>query len=210
MIIINNILDVEKHIGDFDAIIFDLDDTLYSEKEYVRSGYREIAKYFQTIPQMEEKLWKYFLKGLKPINEILKEEGMFSEENLAKAIEIYRNHKPDIHLYDGVIELLKKIKKTNKKIGMITDGRPEGQRAKLESLKIRPFFDEIIITDELGGVEYRKPNKVAFNLIVNKLDVSFDKAVYIGDNLRKDFVAPQELKMESIFFNNADGIYKFN
>ena len=46
MIVIDNILDLEKHIDGLDAVIFDLDDTLYSEKEYVRCGYRRIADYY--------------------------------------------------------------------------------------------------------------------------------------------------------------------
>ena len=40
MLEISDILEVRKHIEGLKAVIFDLDDTLYSEKEYVRSGYR--------------------------------------------------------------------------------------------------------------------------------------------------------------------------
>ncbi len=41
---IQNILDVERLIKDVDAVIFDLDDTLYPEKEYVRSGYKKLQR----------------------------------------------------------------------------------------------------------------------------------------------------------------------
>lgn len=47
MVEIDNIIDVKKDINNVDAVIFDLDDTLYSEKEYVRSGYQKIAEYFE-------------------------------------------------------------------------------------------------------------------------------------------------------------------
>ena len=46
-----NILDTVKYIDGLKAIIFDMDDTLYSEKEYIRSGYRKIAELF---PQIED------------------------------------------------------------------------------------------------------------------------------------------------------------
>lgn len=37
---VTNILDAVKYIDGLKAIIFDMDDTLYSEKESVKSGYR--------------------------------------------------------------------------------------------------------------------------------------------------------------------------
>ncbi len=44
MIQINKITEVQNYLDGLEAVIFDLDDTLYGEKEYVRSGYREVAK----------------------------------------------------------------------------------------------------------------------------------------------------------------------
>ena len=44
MVIITNILEVEQHLDGITGVIFDLDDTLYSEKQYVRSGYKAVSK----------------------------------------------------------------------------------------------------------------------------------------------------------------------
>ena len=49
MLIIDNITQVEQYIDDIDGIIFDLDDTLYPEREYVWSGYQAIAKKFPYV-----------------------------------------------------------------------------------------------------------------------------------------------------------------
>ena len=38
-------------------------------------------------------------------------------------------------------------------------------------------------------------------------DVPYESIVYIGDNLKKDFIAPKLLGMKSIYFKNADGLY---
>ena len=94
-----------------------------------------------------------------------------------------------------------------KKIGLITDGRPEGQRNKLYALNIYNLLDEIIITDELGGIEYRKPNETAFRLMSQRLHIPFNQMVYVGDNPTKDFVAPERLGMQTIFFKNPNGLY---
>ena len=92
-------------------------------------------------------------------------------------------------------------------MGVITDGRSEGQRAKIKALGLDELVDHIIITDELGGVEYRKPNKTAFVKMQELLDVPFEEMCYIGDNIKKDFVAPNMLGMRSIWFRNMDGLY---
>ena len=47
MVIITNILEIEQHLDGITSVIFDLDDTLYSEKQYVRSGYKAVAKVHQ-------------------------------------------------------------------------------------------------------------------------------------------------------------------
>lgn len=200
-IIVKDILDVEKYFSNIDAVIFDLDDTLYSEKQYIRSGYKKIADYFN-IPEMEKEMWTCFENGGRAIDEVLKAHGLISKKE--QALYIYRFQEPNISLYSGVEELLIRTKK-KKKIGIITDGRPEGQRAKLKALNIN--VDKVIITDELGGTEYRKPNSKAFEIMQKELNTEFEKMIYIGDNIKKDFIAPQKLGMKYIWFKNPDGLY---
>lgn len=204
MITIEKILDCEPYLKDVRGVIFDLDDTLYSEKEYVKSGYAAVAAAFPSVKEMEARLWDAFEKKLPALDFVLEQEGLLCEK--ARALDIYRAHTPSIHLYPGIPALLSRLRET-KKLGMITDGRPEGQRAKLAALGLAPLFDAIVVTDELGGAEYRKPNEAAFRLVQQRLDLPFDSLVYIGDNPKKDFVAPQALGMQSIYFRNKDGLY---
>lgn len=206
MIIVTDILDCEQHLDQVDAVIFDLDDTLYSEKDYVRSGYRAVATVFAQVENMEAKLWEAFERKLPAIDVVLEAEGILDPQNKEKALQAYRSHMPDIMLYPGVEQLLRRLKQ-NKKLGLITDGRPEGQRAKIESLRVATFFEKIIVTDEMGGPAYRKPNEAAFRLMQHALDVPYEKMVYIGDNINKDFIAPQNLGMKTIYFQNKDGLY---
>lgn len=207
MIEITNILDVEKCLNGIKAAVFDLDDTLYSEKEYVKSGFKAIAAEFSQIDDLYEKLLFAFEKGKQAIDEVLKAENIYSEENKKRCLNIYRNHIPQINLYSGVREMLEKTKRKGLKLGIITDGRPEGQRAKIGALNICDLFDEIIITDELGGIQYRKPNPEAFKKMGEVLDASYKEMIYIGDNANKDFMAPQKMGMKCVWFKNQDGIY---
>lgn len=203
MIKIHSILDTEKHLSQIKGVVFDLDDTLYSEKEYVWSGFQEIAKHFPDVSNLAEKLWAVFLNGDKAIDKVFDAEGLAQYKT--DALKIYRFHTPNIHLYPGVAEMIQRIMQSGRQIGIITDGRPEGQRAKLLALKLN--FRHIIITDELGGPEYRKPNRIAYVLMKEQMQIKYEHMVYIGDNIHKDFIAPDSLGMNSIYFSNPSGIY---
>ena len=130
------------------------------------------------------------------------------EDEKAEVLKAYRSHKPDIHPYSGVAEMIAELKEKGIKVGIITDGRPAGQRNKLKSLGLD--IDDVIITDELGGIQFRKPCDIAFRIMATRWRLNPADIVYVGDNPAKDFQAPQQLGMRCIFFKNPDGIYCSN
>lgn len=208
MIEINEITEVMNYISGLSAVVFDLDDTLYSEKEYVRSGYKAIAKIIPQVVDVEEKLWDAFEEKKPAIDTVLIDEGIYSDELKERCLSVYRIHEPDIHLYSGVADMLKEIRKKGLGIGIITDGRPEGQKAKIAALDLESMVDAIIITDELGGPEYRKPCGKAFHLMRDRIgNGGYRVMCYVGDNIKKDFIASEALGMRSIWFRNKDGLY---
>ena len=183
------------------GVIFDLDDTLYSEKEYVRSGYKAVSDYLGG--EYEERLWNFFEAGKLAIDELMKEIGR--EDEKETVLEVYRSHKPNIHLYPGVAEIINVLKSRDIKVGIITDGRPEGQRNKIEALGLD--VDDVIITDELGGMQFRKPCDISYKIIITRWRLNPADVVYVGDNSVKDFQAPQQLGMQTICFVNKDGLH---
>ena len=207
MIEIHKITDVLLHLDGLKAIAFDLDDTLYSEKEYVKSGYSAVSQMLPQIKNAEAKLWQAFEKKKSAIDELLLSEGIYTDELKQKCLEVYRYHQPTIHLYDGVAEMLMLLRKQGLLLGIITHGRPEGQWAKITALKLTEYVDQIIVTDELGGVKYRKPNKKAFMLLKELFDVQFSQMCYVGDNIKKDFIPCEQLDIKPAYFVNKDGLY---
>lgn len=138
----------------------------------------------------------------------MKDGGIYSEKLKERCLSIYRNHKPDIHLYAGVEDMLKEIHERGLDIGIITDGHPEGRRKKMTALGLEPIVDEIIITDELGGPDFRKPCGKAFYLMRDMIGKGgYSTMCYVGDNIKKDFIAPKEFGMRCIWFRNKDGVY---
>lgn len=186
------------------GVIFDLDDTLYAEKEYVRSGFRAVAKYLEN-DEAKEKLWNYFLEGKNAIDELLEELGQ--QEKKPHCLTVYREQMPEITLYEGARELIGKLKEAGIRVGIITDGRVSGQQNKLAALGLDELVEDRIITDALGGERFRKPNDIAFRIMQCRWGLPFEEMAYVGDNLNKDFQAPRQLGMRCIYFENRDGLY---
>ena len=195
---------IKEGKGKIKGVIFDLDDTLYSEKEYVKSGFKAVSDYLGG--GYEDKLWQYFEAGKPAVDELLKDLGRETTE--VTVLKEYRRHKPKIHLYDGVKELLENLRQRGIRTGIITDGRPEGQRNKIEALGLEKMVDDIIITDELGGVQFRKPCDIAFRIMIQRWRLNPAEVIYVGDNITKDFQASQQLGMKSILYKNEKGLYR--
>lgn len=186
------------------GVIFDLDDTLYSEKQYVKSGFRAVAELLGK-KDAETELWNCFLSGQPAIDTYLQQENLLDKKN--ECLKVYRDHKPNITLYSGVIELINELLAKGIKVGIITDGRVQGQKNKIAALGLDKVIEDIIITDELGGEQFRKPNDIAFRIMQCRWRVPFEQMMYVGDNINKDFQAPRQLGMQSVWFKNPDGLY---
>ena len=190
------------------GVIFDLDDTLFQEKDYVRSGYAAVASYLPEVENTADRLWSYFKEGKPVIDCLLKEKGLDIQRDYL--LSVYRCHKPSITLSEETRGLLAELRKTGLKLGVITDGRPEGQRNKIAALGLDDLVDDIIITDELGGTQFRKPNNISFRIMQQRWDIPFGQLLYVGDNLAKDFQTPKQLGMRSIWLKNSNGFYSGN
>lgn len=186
------------------GVVFDLDDTLYPEREYVESGFRAVAELLGE-PAIAGEIAAAFGRGEPAIDAALGARGMLGRKQ--ECLRVYREHKPGIALFDGVRELLADLRARGVHVGLITDGRPEGQRAKLDALGLLPLVDDVIITDELGGPQFRKPCDIAFRIMQRRWAIPFEQMAYVGDNAAKDFQAPRQLGMRCVWFDNAGGLY---
>lgn len=140
MICVDNIQEAFGHIERFKGVLFDLDDTLYPEREYVRSGFQAVEQVLLQVFEAEERLWHFFEEGTTAIDDLLKQEGIFSDELKQICVEAYLRHVPCITLYPGVREGLEHLKNIGRHVGLITDGRPEGQRKNIEPADREAFL----------------------------------------------------------------------
>lgn len=195
------------------AVVFDLDDTLISEKEYVLSGFKKVSKVMEERYKLNsniiyEKMMEFFKVSSKNVfNKVLEYFDIkYSDEDILTLINVYRNHNPNISFYDDVIPTINYLKEKGIKLGIITDGYKETQHKKIEALGCEELFEEIIITDELGK-KFWKPNKKAYKIMAEKLNVKFNEMIYVGDNEQKDFIGANELGIITIMIERVDSIY---
>lgn len=172
-------------------IIFDLDDTLAYEIDYLKSAYKEIAENVDKVnsENLRLEMLEAYHKGLN-VFEILIQK--YPNSTIEELLKIYRTHFPDVQFIEGANDLLDDIKRKGYKIGLITDGRSITQRNKLKALGIEGIFDSIIISEEFGSTKPDERNYKAF--IVDDIAEYF----YIADNPKKDFLTPNKLGWTSI------------
>ena len=173
------------------AIVFDLDDTLYNELDFLRSAYISLAKEYR--PDHWQALFSHMFalyRNNENAFEYLRETYGVSLEELVGR---YREHVPNIHPFEGVITAFKSIKQKKGKIAILTDGRKTTQRNKIKVLGLLPLTDYIVVSEEIGS---EKPSERNFKAVEREFDLS--TYYYIGDNVKKDFVAPNTLGWHTI------------
>lgn len=185
------------------TIVFDLDDTLIHEMEYLESAFLEIAI---TVDINNEKLFDEMMYSYQnkenAFDKIVKLYPNITIENLKN---LYRNHFPNFDSNSKNRELLLEIREKGYKLGLITDGYSITQRNKIKALNIDNLFDLIIISEEFGTEKPHEKNYSAFH------QFQTDEYFYIGDNTKKDFVTPNKLGWTTIcLLNNGLNIHSQN
>ena len=195
------------------VIVFDLDDTLFPEYQYVQSGFRAVSAYLRekglVAQDVFPAMWHRFNAGehSEIFNRVLEEYGIAPQKDLIDSLVLaYRTHRPEISLYPDARAMLTYFHE-RKPLALLSDGYMQTQMAKLETLGIRHYFSAIVLTDQLGRNCW-KPSPAGFEEIMMRT-LGSDPAgyVYIGDNPRKDFAAPRQLGWQSIRVRRPHGVY---
>jgi len=193
------------------AVIFDMDDTLYDEMTFVQSGFRSVAQYLSSQYNLDEnKVYQEMLDHLKNdgrgkiFDSVLKQYDLYEPQLIEKMIETYRVHTPEISLFPDVVEILEKLHTRELKIGIITDGLHSVQKKKVEALQLQDYVDFIIYTDELG-YNYEKPHPEAFLRAIKILNLESENILYIGNHPDKDIFGANSVGM--ISFHLCRGLY---
>ena len=187
------------------TVIFDLDDTLYNEVEYCKSGFGCVADFLSKSPgtasseRIFEYLWTQFKAGnhTKTFNTALEKLGIdFDDKFINELIKVYRNHVPKITLPTDSREVLCELGEKYA-LALLTDGFLPAQRLKVQALGIERYCKCIMYTEQLGR-DFWKPSPVGFEKLLESLETGPKACCYVADNEKKDFIAPNKLGMKTI------------
>lgn len=165
-------------------VVFDLDDTLYKECDYVASGRRAVASAIANeTGRRADELLDIMNNAPDAFDALSAAIGIPVE----RMVHIYRYHTPEISLEPGAREVLLELKRRGHTIAIITDGQSSRQLAKIKALGLDKILDRrhIIISDDLGA---DKNTPIPF--AAAEALAPGQRRFYVGDNIRKDFHWP--------------------
>lgn len=202
------------------AILLDLDDTLYDHLLSARTGLAALATKFprlESVPFSE--LENRYSKALEHFHLLLMNGSMNQREvRVARMQQLFGSF--DIELgqerayerytefragYDsvcrlvpGALELLAELKQGNWQLACVTNNLVAEQLPKLDRLGIHHFFDQIVISEEVG---VSKPDRKIFDVTSDRLSVSLGDCLMIGDSLTSDIAGANSVGIPCIWLD---------
>lgn len=166
------------------VVVFDLDDTLYPEADYVESGVLHVCAQIKGLygqdpyPALHRALlhdpktdWLSLACELAGLPTAAKESLLW----------MYRLHQPNIRLSQSCATALKQIRSAASAVALLTDGRSVTQRLKLNALGLADW--PAYISEDYGAP---KPAPDRFKAIQTQFPAKH--YFYVADNVEKDFL----------------------
>ena len=196
------------------TVAFDLDDTLYDEIEYCKSGFAAVSEFLADLPEAPAAerifatIWKQFTAGnrTRTFNAALDKLGIsYDDKLIGSAVKVYRNHVPKIALPQDSRDVLCQLS-TKYTLALLTDGFLPAQQLKVRALGIEKYFKCIVYTEQLGRNCW-KPSPAGFEKLMQTLNATPENTAYVADNEKKDFIAPNKLGFLTIQIVRSAGIH---
>ena len=86
---------------------------------------------------------------------------------------------------------------------MLTNGSPSLQREKIVGTGIGGFFDDIVISGEVG---VGKPAPEMFSAVTNRVGEAPDEVVMVGDSLPRDIAGAQKVGWRAVWINRNEEV----
>lgn len=193
------------------AVLFDLDDTLYAERDFYRSGFAVVAEELQRreigcADEMRSCMEFLHLHGgrQRVFNEVANRYG-FPQDWVPELVALFHQHRPRLQLPRESAAVLARLRATYR-LGIVTDGHAAVQRRKIEVLGLAPMVDAVVVADELGR-EHWKPDPLPFWKCSDALRVAPSEAAFVGDNPQRDVLGARNAGMLSIRIRRAGGYF---
>ncbi len=194
------------------AIFFDIDDTLYdSTKLTTMARQNSIRAMIDSgLPVKDEEKLHTLLNEIikkhgsnygKHYDRLLEELDLEVDPKIIAAGVVAYEHTKEGYLttFPGVIPTLLKLKEKYK-LGVISNGLAVKQWEKLIDLGIHHLFDVVATSEELG---FSKPQKEIFLHAVEKLGLSPEECIMVGDRLDTDILGGNLAGIKTVYLRKG-------
>ena len=190
----------------FKAILFDLDDTLIDFFQLkVKSVNAAVKAMIKAGLPMNER------DAIAAIFEMYKEHGIEDKEIMNKFLE--KHHKMDFRIlcqginayretqrkyfrpYDGVIPTLKKLRKKNLRLAILSDAPNFKAWLRLVEAGLDGFFDVVITFNDTN---HKKPSPEPFKLAIEKLQLDPEEILFVGDWPERDIAGAKRVGIKTV------------
>lgn len=182
-------------------IVFDLDDTLYEELTFVKSGFSAVSDFLEyNFGISSSESYEFMVNRLelgrgKIFDDTLLHFGVLHKKTVNRCLTVYRKHFPRIQLNQDAEDFL--VRFAHEPLYIVTDGNKMVQNNKIIALGLRKLVKHVFITHRYG-VKHAKPSPYCFQRICENEKVEPHEVVYVGDNPHKDFVGIKPLGFQTI------------
>ncbi|WP_371347716.1 HAD family hydrolase [Ancylobacter sp. IITR112] len=189
-------------------VVFDMDDTLYPERQFIAGGLAAAADKLEPSNRTAfiTHAMALFNEGLRGVRNII--DGAVTrldlgDVDIAGLEKAYRQHRPLLAPREGIPELLEELGR-EAGLALLSDGRQDEQRRKWAALNLDGYFEAVLFTDELGRAAW-KPAPIGYQMLQGSRLAQ--QCVYVGDNVAKDFVSPIALGWHTVLLSLPDQIH---
>ena len=199
------------------AVIFDIDDTLYSYTRGNVLGLKAVADYMEAhFGFTPERTAAATARAMAVVNErmgyvcaaihnrairyqvLLENEGLPVMPHAGNLDDVYWKAILDnVEIEPGVVDYIRSLKASGIRVGVGTNMTVRIQYDKLERIGVAEMIDFIVSSEE-AGVE--KPAPKFYDLCVAKAGCEPGEIAFIGDNLKNDAIAACEAGMKGIWY----------
>jgi FMN phosphatase YigB (HAD superfamily) len=178
------------------GVVVDLDDTLYPQAAYLAGAAADVGAAAGGLgldgDGVRAALAAVLAAGSDTggtIDRALLSVGVLAEELprlLPPLVEAFTRHSPHrLAPYPGVEAALGELARAVP-LACLTDGNPAIQQAKLAATGLDALLPVVVITDSLGGRDFRKPHPAGLLDAAERLGVPAHRLLVIGDRPGKD------------------------
>lgn len=171
------------------AVVFDLDDTLYPERQFALGGFRAAAhaaaERFDRDPRrLLRSLVSAFRRGARStVFQLASEVEGLPLDSVALMLAAYRTHAPRLSLPSESHAVIAACR-VSARVAVLTNGDPAVQRRKVAALGVESLVDVVVYAAEHHPLG--KPASAPFRVVEQALGVDPARCVMVGDTLEKD------------------------